>query len=499
MKKIKALILLISLSVSANAQKINSCSQIEGDENYYSARSTGSTELEAQENAKTLLVQQFSSLVTSRTSMSIAAENNSSDQQFYNSSKTISNLYLEGLKYCNCNDLSSSKRGDNKDGNASVLAYISKSDINKSGLKVREDINQCLEFYAQKKALGLDGLNELYQAYLHTFFTPLSISCKVDKDSVSNLQLYLENKLKEHLAKVKIQCVEALEHPVYPDDQLRLSLMVKGGTASGLSYNLNCQSINAQKLLSSGVTTFDVLMLPSSPTEEFTCELSLGGISLSDELKAVSEVALITRPISFSVNMQKAIKIDFLVQETGTEVKFSPSVKHLSVRNFEWFINGTKVGSEQTLSVPLNKINSGELTLRLNYNDSLSVTKTTQELNITKVTLGAKLGEEKSEGDIQKSAKSKFDPLQFAQIKDFQTLQVQLENLKKLGKVAVGKKESFLTPDKCWVFLIDPTEKLVKHCLEPGKLQRNDLKTEQVYIDFENKLKGLIAVWVEVY
>jgi threonyl-tRNA synthetase len=74
-----------------------------------------------------------------------------------------------------------------------------------------------------------------------------------------------------------------------------------------------------------------------------------------------------------------------------------------------------------------------------------------------------------------------------------------LDALKKAGKVAVGKKETFINPDKCYVFLVDPNDKQVKHCLAPGAAQRIDIKTEQTYVDFEVKLKGLIALWVEVY
>ena len=87
----------------------------------------------------------------------------------------------------------------------------------------------------------------------------------------------------------------------------------------------------------------------------------------------------------------------------------------------------------------------------------------------------------------------------FAQINDFVALQARLDALKKSGKVAVGKKETFINPDKCYVFLVDPNDKQVKHCLAPGKDQRMDIKTEQTYVDFEDKLKGLIALWVEVY
>jgi hypothetical protein len=502
MKHLFTLLTFLLGCFSLAAQNMRTCAQVESNPEYYSARATGSTEKEAQENAKTLLVQQFSSLVTSRTSMTTSAGNNTSDQQFQNNSKTVSNLRLEGLKYMNCNEGNSRKNADKNAGNLSVIAYISKEDLNKSGIKVRENVRQCIELHEQKKALGLDGLNELYLAYLHSFFTPLSVACKVGNDSVSNLQVYVETKLREHLASIKIQCVEAIPHPLYPDDQIRLTLKVKNAVTSELTYTLNCQSINAQKQLNAGNTPFDVLMLPNAPSEEFAGELVLGGISLPEELKAVSETALITWPVRFSANMQKVISIDFTAKEAGNTVKLSPSVKHLSVRSFEWWIDGKKVGSEQNLSIAQSEIGSRRVTLRINNNDSLSVTKTAAELRIKKTEAIAPVKEEKKiDSTAQEVRKNTVvaDPMAFAQINDFVALQARLDALKKSGKVAVGKKETFINPDKCYVFLVDPNDKQVKHCLAPGKDQRMDIKTEQTYVDFEDKLKGLIALWVEVY
>jgi hypothetical protein len=99
---------------------------------------------------------------------------------------------------------------------------------------------------------------------------------------------------------------------------------------------------------------------------------------------------------------------------------------------------------------------------------------------------------------VRKSTAVK-DPLELANLNDFSSLQTRLDALKKSGKIAVAKKETFINPDKCWVVLVDPNDKQVKHCLAPGKEQRIDIKTEQTYVDFESKLKGLIALWVEVY
>ena len=502
MKPILVLITLLLGFFSLDAQNIRSCEQVESNPDFYSARGSGANEKEAQENAKTLLVQQFSSLVTSRTSMTTSAGNNSSEQQFQNNSKTVSNLRLAGLKFMNCNEGNSRKKADDKDGTVSVVAYISRDDLNKSGLKVRENISQCLELYEQKKALGLEGLSELYQAYLHSFFTPLSVACKVGNDSVSNLQVYVESKLREHLASIKVQCTEAVPHPLYPDDQIRLTLKVKGAATSELTYSLNCQSINAQKQLGSGLTSFDILMLPNAPIEEFHCELVLGGISLTEELKSVSETALITWPVSFSANMRKIISIDFAAKKTGETVNLSPNIKHLSVRSFEWLLDGRKVGSEQNLSISQSEIASHRVTLRLNNNDSLSVTKTATELRIKNAEARSPVKEIRKVDStavvVQKSTTA-ADPMAFAQINDFPTLQAKLDALKKSGKIAVGKKETFINPDNCWVFLVDPSDKQVRHCLAPGKEQRVDARTEQTYVDFENKFKGLIAVWVEVY
>ncbi|MFN5370294.1 MAG: PKD-like domain-containing protein, partial [Bacteroidia bacterium] len=381
---------------------------------------------------------------------------------------------------------------------------ISKDDLNKSGIRVRENIKECLEWYENRTALGEDGMYALYQAYLHTFCTPLSVAGRVGRDSVSNLQVYLENKLREHLSKIKIKCVEALPHPLYPDEQIRLSLKTKGVASTGLTYTINCQSINAQKQLSTDLTPFDVLMLPNAPSEEFSCELVLGCIPFSknNDLNILSETELITWPVRFSANMQKVISIDFTAKETGNMVKLSPNINHLSVRTFEWLIDGKKVGSEQTLTIAQNEIASRSVTLRLNNNDSLSVTKTAAEMRIKKTEVISPVKEEKKADSTTLAVRKSTavpDPLEFANLNDFSSLQMRLDALKKSGKIAVAKKETFINPDKCWVILVDPNDKQVKHCLAPGKEQRIDIKTEQTYVDFESKLKGLIALWVEVY
>jgi len=104
MRRILIASVVVVVPLLLSAQVLRTCSQIEASAEYHHARSQAKTEKEAKMNAQTFLVQQLSSLVTSRTDMTINADNNSSEQQFYNLSKTISNLRLDGLQFMTCKD-----------------------------------------------------------------------------------------------------------------------------------------------------------------------------------------------------------------------------------------------------------------------------------------------------------------------------------------------------------------------------------------------------------
>jgi len=458
-------------------------------------------------NAQTFLVQQLSSLVTSRTDMTINADNNSSEQQFYNLSKTISNLRLDGLQFMTCKDEDvKKKKNQGENDEVYAICYISKEDLNRSAGEVSKTVKQYLELYEQKKNLGLDGLSELYIAYLNTFFTPLTISHKFGSDSISNIRPYLETRLRNHLSELQMVCTKVEEHPQYPDEQLRLTLMVKGESSVGMVYFLDCPAINASAEISEITTQFNVLVQPSAPEESFSGTLTLGTIGLSEPLKSIADAVPISRQIEFTADMTSIISIDFAMDDKGDFWQMTPKFRHLSVNSFEWSSNSKRLSTEQMPKILKEDVGS-DITLKLNRNESLAISKRTKASTSMQKRYEPQSvsSTAKNEQLVDLSAKepkpspSEDDVYGFANLKDFGTVQVKLAELKKDGKVIFGKKDKFLRPERCWVLLIEPSTKQLKHVLTSETPTRKDLVSGEIYEDFENQLKGFIAIWLELY
>ena len=348
MKRILIVILVLVLPLVSFAQAPRTCTEIQASADYYSARAQGKTEKEAQSNARSLLVQQLSSLVTSRTDMKISAGNENSEQQFYNLSKTISNLRLDGLKYKTCKAEEKKKKKKAEDVlTTSVVCYISKEDLSKSANEVRKTVTDYLQLFTQKQDLGLDGLSDLYIAYLYTYLTPLAIQHNFGTDTVQNVRPYLETRLRSHLSDIELVCTKVEEHPQYPDDQLRLTLKVKGESATDLTYTLDCTALNASTEISEGISQFDILMQPSTIVENFSGSLTMGAIALPEELKNIQEAVAVSRDIAFSADMASIISVDFSIIDKEEYWELVPETRHLSISAFEWSTNGKRISSEQ--------------------------------------------------------------------------------------------------------------------------------------------------------
>lgn len=502
------MVLALSMPWVSAAQGLRTCGQVQASTEYYSAIAQGKTENEAQTNARSLLVQQLSTLVTSRTDMTINAGNENSEQQFFNLSKTISNLRLDGLKYMTCKDEDGKrKKKDDAENDVSVICYISKQDLNKSADEVRKTVTDYLQLFTQKQDLGLDGLSDLYIAYLNTYLTPLAIPFKFGSDTVKNVRPYLETRLRSHLADIELVCTKVEEHPQYPEEQLRLTLKVKGGGSTGLIHTLDCTALNASTEISEGLSQFDILMQPSTTLESFTGRLTMGAVALPEALKNIQEAVAVSKDITFTADMSSIISIDFSIIDKGEYWELIPETRHLSISAFEWNTNGKRLSTEQLPKVPKDEMGS-EITLQLNRNEKLSVSKPIRASEAMVKRYSQKVETPAPEVKATSAAPAKEtmttvtseDTYGMAPLTDFASVQAKLKELKGKGKAIYGKKSNFLKPDNCRVLLIEPQSKTLKHVLEgltPNG--RKDLKTGQYYTDFENQLKGFIAIWVELY
>lgn len=502
MIRLHFIVVLILGSASLHGQNAVNCAQILADRSLYSASATGPNEADAQANARALLLQQIHTLVTSRTDVKLEAGNNSSEQSFHNLSTSRSSLRMDGLRYGTC-----ARDRKEKSEDVTVVCYISRADMTSSGNKVREKVLQHLELFERKNEMGLNGTVDLHLAYLESFFTPMAIPCRLGRDSVSDIQTYLGRRLADHLKTIDLSCKRAEQHPQYPQEQIRLHLSMAGAPAMGMNYVFGCTAHNASAVLSDGGGKMDVLMQPASTNEVFKGRLTMMPMLMSEELKSIADAVQISRDIEFTADMTSIVRLDFELKEKADNVQLVPRIERLSFSSIEWLSDGRLLSSEQSPLVSRSSIGT-EVTMRLSRNEKLQLSKPikgSSSVAIAKPIVPQVSADRESGSTVQGASLAPEAELSLGKkhglnlLTDFNDAQKKLTELKSSGKAQVGKKENFLNPANCWVILVEPETKAVAHVLAPLDQGRKDIRADGAYPDFENTLKGHIAIWLELY
>lgn len=480
------------------------CQTLSSSDQYFSASGQGQTEEEAKTSATSSLISQISSYVTTRTDMTTSMENQVAQQTLVNLSTSRSQLRLDGLKYEVC---SSNRRTDKT---ITVLAYISKEDLEKSAELVAKEVISYMTFISTKRALNIDYTSDAYQAFLATFFSPYPIPYQDGNDQIDNLKTHLERQIRDYFNKVEVICTHVDVDPLYPQDHLILTLNLTNSKDLNLRYDLEISSLNAKAQIDNLGGKVAVILQPISRNEVLKGKLSLKSSQLPGNLEEISKLVSITREIEFNVDFSSIIQIDFDIRDEGEYFKLVPKLKNISVKNMEWFSKGQLLSLEQSPRILKNEFGS-DILLKINKQENLIAKKNTVNLNrgdpILKESTKPKPLAPDNQGyrsEISKPAKpgdaeSAFSKIQPEKLKDFKSLQVYLEELKSSGRVVYGKKSDFIYPDKCWVVLVNPDSRLIEYVLAPISNGKKDINKGIIYQDFESQLKGLVAIWVEFY
>jgi hypothetical protein len=485
---------------AATAQK--NYKEIQNSDLYISAAATSNSDEEAQSLARNMLIKQISSIVSSSSTMTITAGNNTSEQKFDNVSKSNSTLRLVGLKFVKIPTPKDEK-------GLTYLAYISKEDLRISSEAAAKEVRSHLELMEQQQSIGINYFSSVYSAYLSTYFTPYPVGYKFGTDSISNVQNHLERMLTDHLTKIQINCTLVEEHPFYPKDQLRFHLKLEGASDESMQYSFSCPAYNALAEMGLDGGTFDVMMRPNATTELMKGTLSMKAIGLNEKLKDLAKSLPVEQEKEFNADMSNIIQYDFEIKEEEKYIQLIPTIKNISINAFEWSSNGKVLNTDQLAKISKDVLGPN-ITLKLNNNEALQKTKPL----VFKIAVAQP--EKKPEVIIPKEeVVSKVDPIEtpkeptkslytkeshgFNELKNFAQLEKVLLELKNSGKGNYGKKSIFLKPSKCWIFMVEPTSKEIIHVLSPDENGRFNLKDNKTYSDFESTFKGFISIWVEVY
>jgi len=72
----------------------------------------------------------------------------------------------------------------------------------------------------------------------------------------------------------------------------------------------------------------------------------------------------------------------------------------------------------------------------------------------------------------------------------------KLDLLKNKHKLIYGKKDDFVNPGNCFIFIINPKTNKIADCLSKEP-RRKSLINGQIILNIKNEFKGMISIYVE--
>jgi len=488
---------------------------------YFNSMAIAPDEEEARANALNFLTTQISATISATSELVSHDQNKQVDQTFTSQSRTVTRLKLNGVKYATC--LRRKKTDPFR-----VIAYISREDLRRSGQQVATEVGQYLELMSQKKDIGVGFVADAYTAYLTTFTTPFVIADTIDRRPVGNVQAWLESMLRSYISKAELTCMEALPS-AGNDGQVTLKIRITGASDPQAKFSLELPAWNARHDLGNEGGPYEVIMQPASTEERFRGVLQLKPSLLSPEYRDLAEILPIAREVEFMADMTSVIGLDIDAVESGSGWIFRPRYRELSIRQVEWFVDGTLYNTQVELRIPRDAV-SREVMMRINGQNELTVrshvqpdgtlARETRAPAKPKTSIGMPSPKPEVNAVSEKSIRSSGQPGQpedepvadaspaakgglsapqreLADAGDFQSLTESMRRFRTEGVLQFGRKADFLLPENCWVYLVNPASRKVEHALAPGAVERRDVKSGKTFRDFEQTSSGLIAVWVQ--
>ena len=469
-------ILTVVLLYTAVANAQESCEMLLNNKNYHSAQARGETEEQARILAADLLLNQLSTVVTSTTETRNVESNEGFQQIFTGETKSTSKLKLQGLKYITC-------ERRRRDKNTTVVAYISREDLEKSAKAVSKQVDEYLQLIQSKEQLNINPIQDIYAAYLYTHTTPYPVKGMFKGKIRENVQIHLRNELTKHLANVQVQTRPAMQTLAGIEEQFAIPLSLQNAQTATLRYSIDCPSHSTQTIFKNNKAVLPLILRPSDVTEQMRCQLSYTPKQPAAELSDVAESLKLSKNVTVQADFSETLSVDFLVRTQNNYYLLTPDASPISVRTIEWSF-ADQTSKEQILRIEKDNA-PREVTLTINGQPKFSITKTLQP--------GAEPADsDRADAEIHPKA------VQLKNLSDYGALSSQLTDWKNKGSVAMGQKTDFQNPDNCWVALIDPETRHMKHLLTPGGEMREDIISNKTYNGFHH-FKGLVAIWLEFY
>jgi hypothetical protein len=183
------------------------------------------------------------------------------------------------------------------------------------------------------------------------------------------------------------------------------------------------------------------------------------------------------------IDFSNIIKLSFKIEKKeSAALSFQPVIENLSISSIDWDFGD---GSTSTEYNPLHKYKDSrrhKVTLTLNHSESLKITRDILP-----------------DGTVFIETPQLTFVQELFQVKDFKELKNLLKYYKSKGKLMYGKKEAFLYPEKCLIFIVDPNTENIVAVLGRGKEERVNLLSDEIVYNLRDNYQGQVPIYVEVY
>jgi len=486
MTKYLKLLAILPILITLKTQAL-SCTDILTNSAYFCAMANAETEELALNQARDFLLNQISTTVKSASELRTKEISGEVSTNFEMVASSFTNFKLKGLKHVVCSK-------ERKSSGVTVVVYISQSDLEKSSLDVQNQVQEYFNMIEYKQSFNAEYLTDVYAAYLKTFFSPISVEVNFQGRQIKNAQAFLGIILREHLTAISIEAGLPSAGTAGMEEQLSIELNVGKHAQNGFVYHFNAPSINAETNLTGGKGILHFIKSPADVKESIRGYLSFTPINISNDLRELLAVHTFSKEIVFEVDYSKLIYIDFDMEYKGENMVCTPKIENLSPRTFEWKSGKTILSTNQILTLNIKDL-SEPIVLTVNGLRDFSRIK-----NITvKTASQPETATKEKTTDENSNSKIKTLKEDFIAIKTFGELQLKLKELKKSAQGSWGRKEDFIHPEMCWVFLVNPESKAVEMIFTAATSSgRTELRSNKLYTNFENDFKGYIAIWVDI-